>query len=66
MGVLDVQPRWQMDRLRLPTQGMTRVGRPIYLGETPQLRPGPQALVAANQPLWEALAALLAEGHAAS
>lgn len=65
VGAYDVQPRWQMDRLRLPTRGTTRVGRPIYLSETPQHRPSPAAVAAANQRLWEAMAALLAQGHAA-
>jgi 1-acyl-sn-glycerol-3-phosphate acyltransferase len=66
VGGYDVQPRWQMDRLRLPTRGVTRVGQPIYLSETPQQRPDCEAVAAANQRLWEAMAALLAEGYTAT
>ncbi len=63
VGAYDVQPRWQMDRLRLPTRGTTRVGRPLYLSDAPQPRPSPAAVADANQRLWEVMAALVAEGH---
>ncbi len=64
VGAYDVQPRWQMDRLRLPTRGTTRIGPPIYMSAEPQQWPSPAAVAAANQRLWEAMAALVAEGHA--
>ncbi len=58
-GGYDMQPRWQLDRIWLPGRLTIRVGRPIYLDQGPMQRPDSQVLAAANQRLWEAMAALL-------
>jgi 1-acyl-sn-glycerol-3-phosphate acyltransferase len=60
IGGYDMQPRWQMDRLQLPGRLTIRVGRPLYLSEGPRRRPGRQELEAANERLWQTMAALLA------
>ncbi len=63
VGGYDMQPRWQMDRLFLPGRLTIRVGRPLTLSQTPTLRPEAPVLAAANQRLWEAMAALLGQGE---
>jgi|GEM_PF-950960 len=61
-GGYDLQPRWQMDRLWLPGWLTIRVGRPIHLGHELAAGTDSQVVAAANQCLWEALAALLSQG----
>ena len=63
-GGYDMQPRWQMDRIWLPGRLTIRVGQPIHLALTPMRQPDGRAVAAANQRLWEAMAALLAQGDA--
>jgi 1-acyl-sn-glycerol-3-phosphate acyltransferase len=58
-GGYDIQPRWQLDRLRLTGRVMIRVGPPLTLGETPMRRLDDTVLAAANERLWQAMAALL-------
>jgi 1-acyl-sn-glycerol-3-phosphate acyltransferase len=57
-GGYDVQPRWQMDTVRLTGQIAIRVGQPFTLCETPLARVGERDLQAANEQLWQAMAAL--------
>jgi 1-acyl-sn-glycerol-3-phosphate acyltransferase len=57
-GGYDVQPRWQMDKIRLAGRIAIRAGQPFTLCETPLARAGNQALQAANERLWQAMAAL--------
>lgn len=61
VGGYDLQPRWQMERLCLPGRLTIRVGPPLHLAQTPLGRPTDESLAAANQRLWEAMAALLAK-----
>lgn len=60
IGGYDMQPRWQMDRIQLPGRLTIRVGRPLCLSEAPRRRPSRQELEAANERLWQTMAALLA------
>jgi len=61
VGGYDMQPRWQMDRLFLPGRLTIRAGPPLRLSQTPQTQPNRQAVDAANEQLWEAMAALVGE-----
>ncbi len=56
-GGYDVQPRWQMERIRLSGRMVIRVGRPFRLCETPLDRLEKDVLEAANHQLWEAMEA---------
>jgi 1-acyl-sn-glycerol-3-phosphate acyltransferase len=58
-GGYDIQPRWWLDRIRLTGKVAIRVGSPLMLSETPIRRLDEAQLDAANQCLWEAMAALL-------
>jgi 1-acyl-sn-glycerol-3-phosphate acyltransferase len=58
LGGYDLQPRWQMDRIRLRGRLKIRVGRPFTLCDAPLTRPSDEALQAANERLWQAMAAL--------
>jgi 1-acyl-sn-glycerol-3-phosphate acyltransferase len=57
-GGYDLQPRWQMDRIRLNGRLTIRVGRPLTLCDAPITRLSDGALQAANERLWQAMAAL--------
>lgn len=65
LGGYDLQPRWQMDRIRLNGRLTLRVGRPFTLCEAPRTRPSDEALHAANERLWQAMAALITNRQAA-
>ncbi len=58
-GGYDLQPRWRMERLRLTGRLTIRVGQPFTLCDSPLPRPSDEALHAANERLWQAMAALL-------
>jgi 1-acyl-sn-glycerol-3-phosphate acyltransferase len=58
-GGYDLQPRWQMERVRLHGRLTIRVGRPLTLCDAPLTHPSDEALQAANERLWQAMAALL-------
>lgn len=58
LGGYDLQPRWQMDRIRLRGRLTIRVGRPFTLCDAPLTCPDDEALQAANDRLWRAMAAL--------
>jgi 1-acyl-sn-glycerol-3-phosphate acyltransferase len=58
-GGYDLQPRWQMDRIRLNGRLTIRVGQPFTLCDAPLTRPSDEALQAAGERLWQAMAALL-------
>ncbi len=53
VGGYDVQPRWQMDRLRLPGRLTIRVGEPFTLGPDPQPKPNTHAARGATIPAGE-------------
>lgn len=57
-GGYDMWPRWQMDKLRLTGRITIRVGQPFTVCDTPITRLTDEALEAANQRIWEAMAAL--------
>lgn len=57
-GGYDLQPRWQLDKIRWVGRIAIRVGRPFALGKAPITRLTDEALEAANQRLWETMAAL--------
>ena len=59
IGGYDVWPRWQMEKVRLTGRITIRVGQPFTVCETPIARLTDEALEAANQRIWEAMAALL-------
>ncbi|MBN1954278.1 MAG: 1-acyl-sn-glycerol-3-phosphate acyltransferase [Anaerolineae bacterium] len=59
-GGYDVQPRWWLERMRLTGRVTIRVGPPLILSERPVQRLDDAEMEAANQRLWEAMAALLA------
>lgn len=59
-GGYDVQPRWQLDSMS-PTGRITmRAGSPLHINDTPIDHYSPEALDAANERIWAAMAALLA------
>ncbi len=58
-GGYDIQPRWWLERMRWTGRVVIRVGPPLLLSEQPLRRPDDEQLAAANQRLWEAMAALL-------
>jgi 1-acyl-sn-glycerol-3-phosphate acyltransferase len=58
-GGYDIQPRWWLDRIRLTGKVTIRVGPPLRLSETPIRRLDEGQLQAANERLWQAMAALL-------
>ncbi len=60
-GGYDMQPRWQLERMRLTGRVTIRVGRPLILSETPMQRLDDETLAAANERLWQAMAALLTQ-----
>lgn len=60
-GGYDVQPRWQMEKIRLTGRITLRVGQPFTLCDAPVARPSEQVLQAANERLWQAMAALVDE-----
>ncbi len=57
-GGYDIQPRWQMDKIRLTGRIAIRVGQPLRLSEHALSRVDDDALRAANEQLWQAMAAL--------
>lgn len=57
-GGYDLQPRWHMGRMRLTGRLTIRVGQPLALGSGAASYPSHEALEAANQRLWEAMARL--------
>ena len=57
-GGYDMQPRWRLNRMQLTGRLTIRVGEPLILTATPLPGPDDEALDAANQRLWEAMAAL--------
>lgn len=59
IGGYDLQPRWQLEKIRLTGRVTIRVGQPFTLCETPITRLTDEILDAANQRLWEAMAVLL-------
>ncbi|MBN1660180.1 MAG: 1-acyl-sn-glycerol-3-phosphate acyltransferase [Anaerolineae bacterium] len=59
LGGYDLQPRWQMERIRLNGRLTIRVGRPFALCDEPVTRPDDETLQAANERLWQEMAALL-------
>ena len=58
-GGYDMRPRWQLDRMRLTGRIAIRVGQPLYLCQAPIQRLDDEVLAAANEHLWQAMAALL-------
>jgi len=58
LGGYDLQPRWQMNRIRLRGRLTIRVGQPFTLSEAPLARLSDEALHAANERLWQAMDAL--------
>lgn len=56
-GGYDIQPRWQMERIRWSGRIVIRVGHPFRLCEAPITRLDDDILEAANRRLWEAMAA---------
>lgn len=58
-GGYDMQPRWQLERMRLTGRVTIRVGPPLILSQAPMQRLDDQTLAAANEQLWRAMAALL-------
>jgi len=66
IGGYDLQPRWDMERLRLTGRLIIRAGPPLTLGDAPMARIPDAALADANQRVWEAMAALLPPGQAAA
>jgi 1-acyl-sn-glycerol-3-phosphate acyltransferase len=58
IGGYDLQPRWQMDRIRLKGRLTIRVGQPFTLCDVPLPRPSDEALQTANERLWQAMAVL--------
>ena len=63
-GGYDLQPRWQLDRMRLTGRLAIRAGRPLILSAVPLGPVTDEALVEANQRLWEAMAGLLSPRNA--
>ncbi len=59
VGGYDLQPRWQMERIRWNGRLTLRIGPPLRLCQTPVSQLDDAALAEANQRLWEAMAALL-------
>ena len=57
-GGYDLQPRWQMERIRWSGRLTIRVGEPLHLCEAPVLQMDEELLAAANERLWQAMAAL--------
>ena len=58
-GGYDIQPRWQLEKIRLTGRITIRAGQPLLLCEAPLTRLTDETLEAANQRVWEAIAALL-------
>lgn len=58
-GGYDMQPRWQLNRMRLTGRLTIRVGQPLYLSQEPMQRLDDALLDAANERLWQAMATLL-------
>ena len=63
IGGYDVEPRWRRGKMRFTGRITIRVGRPFAVCEAPITRLSDEALGAANQSIWEALAALLPPGR---
>jgi len=55
-GGYDLQPRWQMERIRWSGRLVIRVGEPLRLCETPVRDLQEGVLEAANERLWQAMA----------
>jgi len=58
-GGYDLQPRWQMERIRLNGRLIIRVGQPFTLCDAPITQLNDDTLQAANERLWQAMSALL-------
>jgi 1-acyl-sn-glycerol-3-phosphate acyltransferase len=58
-GGYDLQPRWQLEKIRLTGRVTIHVGQPLYLSEGPMRYLDDQVLATANESLWQAMAALL-------
>jgi len=57
-GGYDLQPLWDMERIRLTGRMSIHIGQPLLLCEIPQDSISDQALKTANEQLWQAMAAL--------
>jgi len=58
IGGYDLQPRWQLQKMRLTGRIKIRVGQPFTLCETPITRLTDEVLETANDRIWQAMAAL--------
>jgi 1-acyl-sn-glycerol-3-phosphate acyltransferase len=61
IGGYDLQPRWQLEKMRLTGRLKIRAGRPFRLCETPITRLANEELEDANERIWQAMAALLGQ-----
>jgi len=59
IGGYDLQPRWQMERIRWTGRLTIRAGRPLLLSSAPVIHPTDAVLTEAGRALWEAMAALI-------
>jgi 1-acyl-sn-glycerol-3-phosphate acyltransferase len=62
-GGYDVQPRWQLQKIRLTGRITIRIGQPFTVPFNPTEPLTEQALAAASQAIWEAMAALRPPGE---
>lgn len=62
-GGYDVQPRWQLQKIRLTGRITIRAGQPFTLPFGPAEPLTEQALAAASEAIWEAMAALRPSGE---
>jgi 1-acyl-sn-glycerol-3-phosphate acyltransferase len=58
-GGYDIQPRWNLDRIRLPGRVTLRIGEPFSYPEGPLRYPPDELIATANQRLWDEMARLL-------
>lgn len=63
LGGYDVQPLWQMEKIRLTGRITIRAGQPLQVCETPLEAVSQPALKAASEQLAQAMLALLAFDH---
>jgi 1-acyl-sn-glycerol-3-phosphate acyltransferase len=62
-GGYDIWPRWRLERPRLTGRVTLHVGSPLVLTPSPVEQLDRQMLTAANQRIWEAMAAMLPAGQ---
>lgn len=65
-GGYDIQPLWEIERIRLTGRMSIHIGQPLRFFDTPLESISDEALQAASERLWQAMAAPLAKIHRAS